>query len=59
MMQNTFENIVAKGEIAQNEQFLLIATMILTVFNNYTCTINHQLSASNFLYVGKGLIKPP
>ena len=27
MQQTTFENIVAKGEISQNKQFILIATI--------------------------------
>ena len=30
----SLENVVAKGEIAHDEQFILIATMISRLFNN-------------------------
>ena len=34
--QTSFENIVTKGEIAQNKQFLLFATMFSTLSSNFT-----------------------
>ena len=36
LQQTTFENIVTKGKIAQNVQFLPFATMFPTFFTNYT-----------------------
>ena len=37
--QITFENIVAKGEIDHNEQFLLLAKMFKKFMNNITFSI--------------------
>ena len=60
----TFENIVAKEEIAHNEQFLLIAIMFSTLFNNQTISyrnISHfcpdyfKVVCCRFVVCGKGL----
>ena len=39
----TFENIVMKGNIARDEQFLTPATMFSTVFNNYKTFVYRDL----------------
>ena len=62
-LQTTFENILAKGEIAHNEQFLLwpqcfqlylsIKLSFIEIFQVFV-TMFSKLSAADFLYVGKG-----
>ena len=68
LQQITFENIVAKGEISHNEQFLLLLkNMFSTLFNNYyTCTFSYRyfshfedvfkVVCCRFVVSGKGLI---
>ena len=63
LQQTTFENIVTKGEIAQNEQFLLLpqcfqlfSVIILTILENFHIFELTFLksSAAGLLYVEKG-----
>ena len=59
----TFENIVAKGEIAHHEQFhlwqqcfqlyLTIKLSLMEIFQGFV-TMFSKLSAADLLYVGKG-----
>ena len=67
LQQTTFETIVRKGEIAQNEEFLLLPHSFWLYFIIYLSflAIFHicnnlfsKLSAADILYVGKGKTRP-
>ena len=64
LQETTFENIVTKWEIAQNEQFLLLKTMFSTSFSNYTfiyggipcfCLTFFKVVCCRCVVFGKGL----
>ena len=67
--QNAFENIVGKGEIARNEQFLLFLTMFSTREDNHILIRPHfchlislfaaELEEPKIGISGKGLNTPP
>ena len=55
LQQMSFENIVAKGDIAHNEQFLLLPQFFLlySIIKLLFIEISHSF-AEDLLYVGKG-----
>ena len=63
LQQTSFENTVTKGEIAQNEQFLLwpkyfqlyliIMLLFIEIFPIFAKMFSKS-SAADFLYMGKG-----
>ena len=66
LQQTTFENIVTKEEIAQNEQFLLLPQCFQFCFSKYTliyrdfyiCVHMFPKSSAAYLWYGKGLSSP-
>ena len=51
--QMTFQNIVAKGEIAHDEQFLLWPHTMMEIFQDFV-TMFSMSSSADLSYVGKG-----